>query len=345
MSQPNRLIHGRGLLSFIRCNTDHERAPVSPVMPPLLFSHLYYKTCSHSSSDGSPEHFTQNSVSGQKCKHLGLLVNTHCLSNSNANVIYSQFKPNNEILALNGSTQTPKTGSCRETDIWVIWEKTSQEFDIHLSQYHSLDPLSTLSFTDRLWCCLFLQPAFGLHAIAGKVKAKKKSCQLATLSLHLSSLYQLVQVIITLTAFSVFTFSLNLSSRGACCANQLHTAPVTSICSATLASTQGLTGACRRAAAPALFAKTAIFHRAVNAVTGSLSQAPHTSFSLCLLSASGWTFHKTQGEQTWRLSCGATPKGYQLRMMLWHLPRLDACRQSWPVKKGLWEWSSWQRPS
>lgn len=88
----------------------------------------------------------------------------------------------------------------------------------------------------RLWCCVFLQPAFGLHTIAGKVrfKKKKRSCQLATLSLHLSSLYQLVQVIITLTAFSVFTLSLNLSSRGACCANQLHRAPVTSICSARL---------------------------------------------------------------------------------------------------------------
>ena len=53
---------------------------------------------------------------------------------------------------------------------------------------------------------------------------KKNNCQLASLSLHLSSLYQLVQVIITLTAFSVFTLSLNLSSGGACCANQLHRA-------------------------------------------------------------------------------------------------------------------------
>lgn len=55
--------------------------------------------------------------------------------------------------------------------------------------------------------------------------------------------------------------------------------------------------------------------------------------SLCLLSASGWTYHKTRGEQTWRLSHSATPKGYQRRMILWHLLRLDACRQSWPVKK------------
>ena len=92
-----------------------------------------------------------------------------------------------------------------------------------------------------------------------------------------------MQVIITLTAFSVFTLSLNLSSRAACCANQLHRAPVTSICSALLASTQALTGACRRAAAPPLSAKTAIFHRAVSGVTGSLSLAQHTSSSsLCL---------------------------------------------------------------
>lgn len=131
--------------------------------------------------------------------------------------------------------------------------------------------------------------------------------------------------------------SLNLSSRGACCANQLHRAPVTSICSSLLPSTQGLTGACRRAAAPALSAKTAIFHRAVSGVTGSLSEAPHTSFSLLRLSASGWTYHETHGEQTWRLSHSATPKGYQLRMILWHLLRLDACSQSWPVKKDLWE--------
>lgn len=50
-------------------------------------------------------------------------------------------------------------------------------------------------------------------------------------------------------------------------------------------------------------------------------------------SASGWTYHKTWGEQTWRLSHSATPKGYQLWMILWHLPRLDTCHQSWPVKK------------
>lgn len=108
--------------------------------------------------------------------------------------------------------------------------------------------------------------------------------------------------------------------------------PVTSICSALLASTQGLTGACRRAAAPPLTAKTAIFHRAVSGVTGSLSQAPHTSF-LFLLRASGWTYHKAQAEQTWRLCYGATPKGYQLQMILWHLLQMDACCQSWPIVK------------
>lgn len=106
--------------------------------------------------------------------------------------------------------------------------------------------------------------------------------------------------------------------------------PVTSICSALLASTQGLTGACRRAAAPPLTAKTAIFHRAVSGVTGSLSQAPHTSF-LFLLRASGWTYHKAQAEQTWRLCYRATPKGYQLQMILWHLLQMDACCQSWPI--------------
>lgn len=62
--------------------------------------------------------------------------------------------------------------------------------------------------------------------------------------------------------------------------------PVISICSARLASTQELTGVCRRAAASALSAKTAIFHRAVSGVTGSLSEAPHTPRlplpSLCL---------------------------------------------------------------
>lgn len=62
-----------------------------------------------------------------------------------------------------------------------------------------------------------------------KVKEKKKLSISHPLSLHLSfppsPLYQLEQVIITLTAFSVFTLSLNLSSRAACCANQLHGAP------------------------------------------------------------------------------------------------------------------------
>lgn len=127
----------------------------------------------------------------------------------------------------------------------------------------------------------FLQSAFELHTVAGKVKFSrekkiKKPCQLPTLSL----LYQLVQVIITLTAFSVFTLSLNLSSRGACCAHQRRRAPVTSICSAALASSRALTGICRRAAASAPTAKTAIFHRAVSAVSGSLSDgAPPSSSS------------------------------------------------------------------
>lgn len=62
----------------------------------------------------------------------------NCLLNSDVNAIYLQIM----------KTQVA-AGKCRETDMWVIWKKTSQEFDIHLSQYHSLYPLSTLSFTDK----------------------------------------------------------------------------------------------------------------------------------------------------------------------------------------------------
>lgn len=172
------------------------------------------------------------------------------------------------------------------------------------------------------------------HRRKSKSLKKKKSCQLASFSLHLSSLYQLLQVIITLTAFSVFTLSLNLSSRGTRCANQLRRAPVTSICSAPLASTQGLTGACRRAAAPALSAKTAIFHRAVSSVTGSLSQAPHTSFSLCLglnlpqdLGRADMTFEPqchAQGISAVDDTVTSSAIGYMSSVMT---------RQ-----KGLWEW-------
>lgn len=116
--------------------------------------------------------------------------------------------------------------------MWVIWEKISQEFDIHLSQYHSLYPLSTLSFTDKA-LMLFLPSTciwIACHRRQKlKLKKKKKLSISHPLSLHLSfppsPLYQLEQVIITLTAFSVFTLSLNLSSRAACCANQLHGAP------------------------------------------------------------------------------------------------------------------------
>lgn len=74
----------------------------------------------------------------------------HCLFYNNANVIYLQFNPNNKSLVAPSAIQTLKQGTAhQEKDIWVIWEKTSQEFDIHLSQYHSLSPLSTLSFTDK----------------------------------------------------------------------------------------------------------------------------------------------------------------------------------------------------
>lgn len=156
---------------------------------------------------------------------------------------------------------------------------------VHLSQYHSLYPLSTLSLTDR--ALMFSLPSAWIwvacHRRKRKSFLKKLSIsRLLSLSPPLPpSLYQLVQVIITLTAFSVFTLSLNLSSRAACCANQLGGAPITSICSALFASTLGLTGACKQAAAPPLSAKTAIFHRVVSGVTGRLSQAPHTSSSLC----------------------------------------------------------------
>lgn len=45
------------------------------------------------------------------------LPNKTCLFYSNANVIYLQLNPNNEILSYNSNVQTPKTGNCRETDI------------------------------------------------------------------------------------------------------------------------------------------------------------------------------------------------------------------------------------
>lgn len=146
MSQPNRLIHSSGLLSFIRCNTDHERTPVSPVIPPLLFLHLSYMTCSHSSSAGYPENFTHNSESGQKYKNLALFPN-NCLFNSHANVIYLQLKIWNPQLKQHYSDSKNNRGLQKYRHL-VICEKTFQEFDIHLSQYHSLYPLSTLSFTD-----------------------------------------------------------------------------------------------------------------------------------------------------------------------------------------------------
>lgn len=66
-----------------------------------------------------------------------------------------------------------------------------------------------------------------------------------------------------------------------------HSAPVTSICSAPLASARALTGVCRRAAASAPTAKTAIFHRAVSGLSGSLSDSSHAAVFLCLLPASG----------------------------------------------------------
>lgn len=116
-----------------------------------------------------------------------------------------------------------------------MWENISRIWHTSLSVSLSLSSINTVIH----WHGFDVAFSFSLHlgCIPSQEKLgfkKKKSCQLATLSLHLSSLYQLVQVIITLTAFSVFTLSLNLSSGGACCANQLHRAPVTSICSARL---------------------------------------------------------------------------------------------------------------
>lgn len=187
----------------------------------------------------------------------------------------------------------------------------------------------------------FLQSAFELHTIAGKVKFKRKKKKPVNYpsSLSFTLLYQLVQVIITLTAFSVLPLSLNLSSRGACCANQLHRAAVTSICWAPLASARALTGICRRAAASAPTAKTAIFHRAVSGVSGSLSAAAHASSFLCLLPASGPAYHKIRGwgwltDMTSELRCHTqgTPAADDAVTST-----LGACRQSGPVSKDLWE--------
>lgn len=143
MSQPNRLIHNSGLLSLIRCNTDHERTSVSPVTPPLVFIHLSYKTCSHTSSAGDPENF------GKKKKKFALFPNEHGLFYFIARVIYLEFisrnaHPQRAIFRLRN------LGNWGNTDIWVICEKTSQEFDIlYLSLSLPLYLPSSLSFTDR----------------------------------------------------------------------------------------------------------------------------------------------------------------------------------------------------
>ncbi len=176
MSQPNRLIHSSGLLSFIRCNTDHERAPVSPVIPPLLFLHLYYKTSSHSSSKGNPEHFTQNSLSGQKCKHLVLFLNKHCLFNSDVNVIYSQFISNNEILGLNSTVQTPKNRELqRDRHLSNMGENISRIWHTSLSVSLSRSSINTVIH----WQGFDVASSFSLHLgcmpSQEKLKPKKKA--------------------------------------------------------------------------------------------------------------------------------------------------------------------------
>lgn len=165
MSQPNRLIHSSGLLSFIRCNTDHERTPVSPVIPPLLFLHLSYMTCSHSCSAGDPENFTRNSESGQKYKNSAF-PNQHFLFNR-MQFICSSEKNNATKITL---FWLQKLGTCGNTDIEEYVRQHLKNLTyISLSITPSILYQHCHSLT-WLWCCLSLQSAFGLHAIAGKVE-------------------------------------------------------------------------------------------------------------------------------------------------------------------------------
>lgn len=88
-----------------------------------------------------------------------------------------------------------------------MWENISRIWHTSLS----VSLLQSSINTVIPWHCFDVAFPFSLHLgcipSQEKLGKKKKSCQLATLSLHLSSFYQLVQVIITLTAFSVFTLS------------------------------------------------------------------------------------------------------------------------------------------
>lgn len=156
--------------------------------------HLFSKTCSH----------------------------TYPKSNQDAKIIYLLFNPNKAAPSADSYSQTAE----RQTGI--LWEKTSQEFDIRLSHYHFLYSLSTLPFTDRALMlslpptCIWIACHRRKSQSGGRKKMLSISHPLFPELLLLPPSIKLEQVIITLTAFSVFTLSPNLSSRAACCANQLH---------------------------------------------------------------------------------------------------------------------------
>lgn len=88
---------------------------LGPVIVTLPSLHSSYKTCAH----------------------------TFSKRNQDAKIMYLAFNPNKAAPSADSYSQTA------ERHVWVLWEKTSQEFDIHLSHYNFLYPLSTLPFTDR----------------------------------------------------------------------------------------------------------------------------------------------------------------------------------------------------
>lgn len=171
MSQPNRLIHSSGPLSFIRCNTDHERTPVSPVTPPLVFPSLILHDVFSQFHGRQSRKFHPQLLTGDSEKKLSVVPP---ISLKRCHVTYF-FACSAPKLGCSDKAATSPTAKIRvsvETQTSSkMWENISRTWHTSLSLITPSILYQHRHSLTQLWCSAF---SFSLHL--GCTLSQEKLC-------------------------------------------------------------------------------------------------------------------------------------------------------------------------